>query len=125
MLISTCSLYAAQGCTTIHGRAHYFDGDANLRIWHVGTHHDFTPADSASWHRVMHWLQQGIRPADKHSAAPESEVYMFADFRICSTEPFKKGSVQEARVLSATHRHYVPAEQIVKEWRARSADRAK
>lgn len=125
VLASTCSLHAAQGCTTIRGRAHYFDGDANLRIWRIGTHHDFTPADRASWGRVMHWLEQGIRPADKRSASPVSEVYMFADFRVCPTEPFKKGSVQKATVLSATHRSYVPAERILKQWRARSANRAK
>lgn len=121
LLAAISPLHAAESCTTIRGRAHYFAGDANLRIWHVGTHHDFTP-DRASWDRVLHWLQEGVRPVDKHSAAPESEVYLFADFRICPTEPFKKGSLQEAKVLSATHRRYVPAEIIFKQKQARSTN---
>jgi hypothetical protein len=41
------------------------------------------------------------------NASPASTVYLFADFVVCPTEPFKKGSVQEAKVKSAVHRHYV------------------
>jgi hypothetical protein len=105
--LAGCSLGIAQNCTTIHGRAHYYAGDGQLRIWHIGTHHEFEP-DKTTWPRVMKWLEAGVTPsARKNYAAPASAVDLYADFRICPTEPFKKGSVQEAKILSATHRHYV------------------
>ncbi len=106
-LIAGCSFCVAQDCMTIHGRAHYYDGDGQLRIWHIGTHHEFEP-DNTTWPKVMKWLEAGVKPADrKRWAAPESNLDLYADFRICPTEPFKKGSVQQAKILSATHRRYV------------------
>lgn len=101
-------LRAAESCFTIHGRAHLYGGDGQLRIWHVGTHHDYEP-DESSWARVESWIEAGVKDPDKSRyAAPASYVNLFADFLICPTEPFKKGSVQRAKVVSAQHRHYVP-----------------
>ncbi len=96
---------------TIHGRAHYYGGDGQLRIWHFGTHHEYEP-DESSWDRVMGWLLAGVRISDRPKyASPESSVYLFGDFQICPTEPFKKGSVQRAEVRSVSHRRYVPAKE--------------
>jgi hypothetical protein len=93
----------------IHGRAHFYGGDGQLRIWHIGTHHEYAP-DESSDERVIKWLEAGVKGTDKAKyASPASEVCLFADFVICPTEPFKKGSVQGARVKSASHRHYVNA----------------
>lgn len=101
--------HAADSCFTIHGRAHLYGGDGQLRIWHIGTHHEFEP-DEATWAEVEGWLEAGIGKQDKMQyASPASMVNLFADFLVCPTEPFRKGSVQKARILSATHRHYVPA----------------
>ena len=101
-------LRADDACFTIHGRAHLYGGDGQLRIWHVGTHHDYEPDDS-SRSRVEDWLEAGVKEPEKsQSASPVSLVYLFADFLICPTEPFKKGSVQKAKVVSAEHRRYVP-----------------
>jgi hypothetical protein len=47
-------------------------------------------------------------PGRSQYASPASLLYLFADFLICPTEPFKKGSVQKAKVVSAEHRRYVP-----------------
>ncbi len=105
LLVSPIS--AAEPCSVIHGRAHYYCGDGNLRIWHVGTHHMYTP-DESSDSRVMDWLEAGVKDSDKTKyACPVGTVDLFADFLICPTEPFKKGSVQKANVKSATHRRYV------------------
>ena len=100
-------MHAAQPCMTIHGRAHYYGGDGQLRIWHIGTHHEYEP-DATSWDRVMGWLSAGVKPSDRSKyASPESMVNLFGDFLICPTEPFKKGSVQRAKIKSVTHRRYV------------------
>ena len=110
-LVALCiilPLQAADSCVTIHGRAHLYGGDGQLRIWHVGTHHDYEPDDS-SRASVERWLEAGIKDAGKLSYAnPASMVYLFADFLICPAEPFKQGSVQRARIISAQHRRYVP-----------------
>jgi hypothetical protein len=108
LFLITLPSQAANGCFTIHGRAHLYGGDGQLRIWHIGTHHDYEP-DGSSWARVQGWLEAGVKEPEKSQrASPASWVYLFADFLICPTEPFKKGSVQKAKILSAEHRHYVP-----------------
>ncbi|HVY93062.1 MAG TPA: hypothetical protein VHA14_09950 [Bryobacteraceae bacterium] len=99
---------AADACFTIHGRAHLYGGDGQLRIWHIGTHHEFEP-DESTWAKVESWLEAGVKESDRNRyASPASMLNLFADFLICPTEPFKAGSVQKAKILSATHRHYVP-----------------
>ena len=101
------SLHAQNGCMTIHGRAHLYGGDLQLRIWHIGTHHDFEPAGD-SWVRVIDWLNEGTTRSERQEYnIPSTAVDLFADFVVCPTEPFKQGSVQKAKVLSATHRRYV------------------
>lgn len=106
----TLPLQASESCFTIHGRAHLYGGDGQLRIWHIGTHHEYEP-DETSWARVESWLEAGVKDSDKskvYGASPASYLNLFADFLICPTEPFKKGSVQRAKVVSSEHRHYVP-----------------
>ncbi len=98
---------AEDRCMTIHGRAHLYGGDGQLRIWRIGTHHDFEP-DESTWGRVINWLNAGVTESDrKNYASPASEYYLFGDFVVCPVEPFKKGSVQRATVKSVTHRRYV------------------
>jgi len=100
--------HAAEDCVTIHGRAHLYCGDGQLRIWHIGTHHEFEP-DETSWERVVAWLEAGVKESDKkQSACPAGDVYLFADFEVCPTEPLKQGAVQRAVIKSASHRRYVP-----------------
>ena len=108
LLATSLLLQGADSCFTIRGRAHLYGGDGQLRIWHIGTHHEYQP-DESSWAKVEGWLEAGIKDSDKSRyASPASMVYLFADFVICPTEPFKKGSVQTARVMSAQRRRYVP-----------------
>lgn len=100
-------LYAADPCKVIHGRAHFYGGDGQLRIWHIGTHHEYEP-DEASWDRVMKWLEDGVPESEKANyASPASAVYLYADFLVCPTEPLKKGAVQRAEIKSVSHRRYV------------------
>jgi len=109
-LFVTVALQAADPCMMIHGRAHLYGGDGQLRIWHVGTRHDYKP-DESSWARVQEWLEAGVKDSAKANyASPASAVYLFADFVVCPAEPFKKGSVQKAKIISAQHRHYRPAD---------------
>ena len=102
-----CRLQAAEPCITIHGRASLYSGDFQLRIWQVGTHHEFEP-DESSWVRVLEWLNAGAGESDKHQhSIPASTVYLFGDFLVCPVEPLKKGWVQHAEVKSVLHRRYV------------------
>jgi len=110
-VIATLPVQAAESCRTIHGRAHLYSGDGQLRIWQVGTHHEYEP-DASSWDRVEAWLEAGVQAqeAKKNSGASAAAlVYLFADFEICPIEPLKEGAVQRAEVKSAHHRRYVLA----------------
>jgi len=107
LFATSCNLHAADGRISFHGRANFYGGDGQLRIWQIGTHHEYE-SDNSSWDTVIDWLIAGVKPSErKNYASPASAVYLFADFAICPTEPFKKGSVQVANVKSAVHRHYV------------------
>jgi hypothetical protein len=108
-LFVSLPLQAADICTTIRGRAHLYCGDGQLRIWHVGTHHEYEP-DESSWERVVGWLQAGARDSKYSGCSHASTVDLFADYLICPTEPFKAGSVQQAKMISALHRRYVPVD---------------
>jgi hypothetical protein len=93
-----------ESCKIVHGRARLYCADGQLRIWHVGTHHDYTP-DESSWENVVGWLKAGVKPREDNACLATD---LYADFLICPTEPFKKGAVQRAKVKAAYHRHYVP-----------------
>jgi hypothetical protein len=98
---------ATEPCRTIHARARLYGGDGQLRLWHIGTHHDYQP-DESSWERVMRWLDAGVSKSDRaRYVNPASMVDLYADFVVCPTEPFRKGAVQTAEIRSATHRRYV------------------
>jgi len=100
-------LWAGEPCATIHGRLHYYGGDGQLRIWQIGTHHEFTP-DKSTWDTVIEWLRDGVKPSErKDYSDPAIAVNLFGDFQICPTEPFQKGAVQHAKVISVSHRRYV------------------
>jgi hypothetical protein len=106
LLAASHGLHAEEGCSTIHGRLHYYGGDGQLRIWHIGTHHDFTP-DESTWDMVREWLVEGVKPSERTDYAdPATAVDLFGDFQICPTEPFHKGAVQQAKVKAVTHRRY-------------------
>ena len=107
-LFVSLPLQAADTCTTIRGRAHLYCGDGQLRIWHVGTHHEYEP-DESSRQRVEGWLEAGAKDTKDSACSPASTVDLFADYLICPVEPFKAGSVQQAKVISVQHRRYVPA----------------
>jgi len=107
IVAASCSLHAAENCQTIHGRANYYGGDGQLRIWHIGTHHEYEP-DESSEDKVLGWLLAGVKPAERQNyASPASAVYLYGDFLVCPTEPFKKGAVQVAKVKTVSRRHYV------------------
>jgi hypothetical protein len=98
---------ASSGCVTVHGRARFYSGDGQLRIWHIGTHHEYEPDESSS-DLVMNWLEEGVKESERANyVSPASAVDLFADFEVCPIELLRKGAVQHARVTKASHRHYV------------------
>lgn len=96
LLTLSSEAQTTESCRVIHGRARRYCGDGQLRIWHIGTHHDFEPNQS-SWQRVEGWLEAGAKP----TGACQDNADLFADFLICPTEPYKKGAVQKATVKGA------------------------
>jgi hypothetical protein len=86
---------AAEPCRVIHGRAMAYSGDGAVRIWHIGTHHEFEPAykDKASWDLLFQYIDWN------------SEKVLYADFTICPTEPYKLGSVQSVRIAKIQNPH--------------------
>jgi hypothetical protein len=99
LLTAIIPLGKAQSCHEIHGRAVQYRGDAFFEIWHVGTHHIFFPADSASADLICRYFdcENGNR-----------QPALFADFTICPTEPYKQGAAQPAIVKSVQHPRVIP-----------------
>ena len=84
-----------------------FIADGKLRILQIGTHHEFEP-DATSWQRVQDWLQAGVKgPAKPDGPPPISAVFLYGDYVVCPTEPYRAGSVQKAVVKSVARRRYV------------------
>jgi hypothetical protein len=110
LAVVVLSAHAADFCFVFHGRAHYYSGDANLRIWRIGTHHEYEP-DRSSLVRVENWIETGVLKAnDTRYGSSLSNVDLYGNFLACPTEPFKLGSVQHAIFIRVLHRRYVRAE---------------
>jgi hypothetical protein len=107
LVIVVVSAHAGDPCQIIHGRARSYSGDGQLRIWHIGTHHEYQP-DESSWETVIGWLEDGLPKSERAKyVSPASAVDLYADFLVCPTEPFRKGAVQLAKIKTASHRRYV------------------
>lgn len=97
----------AQTCFPIRGRAVLYRGDGFFAIWHVGTHHIFYPADHASANLLCRYMD---------CTATRKQPALFADMRVCPTEPLKKGWAQPVKVTRVWHEHVVP------DWRPQKGD---
>jgi hypothetical protein len=102
--------HAAEPCQTFHGRARYYPGDGQLRIWRIGTHHTFMPSDREDqdfgvdgWDKVIALINRG----NPHPNLP-AEQQVFATFTVCPIEPLTKGASQRAAVTAIHHAVTVP-----------------
>jgi hypothetical protein len=97
----------ASACTTIHGRLRFGSGTPALRLWHIGTTHEFgifsgpdaemyDPGDNE--HPQLPGRLGTILGARK-----SDEPTIYADFDVCPLEPFIPGHMQAACIASATH----------------------
>lgn len=89
----------AQACFQIHGRAVEYRGDGFFAIWHIGTHHIFSPADPKSADLICNYFD--CESGDRQPA-------LFADFTVCPTEHFVKGAAQLAKVTAVSHPFVIP-----------------
>ena len=108
LILTAASAHAAEPCQTIHGRAIYYSADGQLRLWHIGTHHEFEPDNSqanteTSWDKIMHLLKAG-----DDSPAAGSNNALYGDFVVCPTQPYHQGAVQPAIIRSMSHLRVVP-----------------
>ena len=106
LLTTTTIACAAQPCLNIRGKATYYSGDSQFRIWRIGTHHTFRPdvteSDPDSWNKILDLItSNGSRP---HGYDDYSVI---ANFVVCPTEPFREGASQPARVKSMSHTRLV------------------
>jgi hypothetical protein len=102
-------LLGSEPCQVIRGRVHFYNADGQLRLWQIGTHHEFDPdyfgADKgASWDRIVELLKAGDESA---GAASNNDLY--ADFTVCPTESYRPGSVQHAVIKGFRHARVVLA----------------
>jgi hypothetical protein len=67
---ATYRLQAAE-ILTIHGRAHAYGGDGQLRIWLIGAHHEYEP-DESSLAMVAGWLEAGVKKSERDEFASSS-----------------------------------------------------
>jgi hypothetical protein len=117
VVIAACAsqAQAAEPCQLIHGRAHYYSGDGQFRIWHIGTQHEFGAPNAEaqdwdhSWDKIMDLLQAGTK-----TPTEIGDKDLFADFVVCPIEPFRKGAVQFATVRKMYHPRVVPVNQSAK-----------
>jgi hypothetical protein len=71
---------SAQSCRVIHGRAILYTGDGQARIWHIGTHHEFS-------------FDYNDPLISKYLAEDGSKA-LYADFTICPLENYVRGAAQ-------------------------------
>jgi len=109
LIFASLSAFAAEPCQTIRGRAIYYSADGQLRLWHIGTHHEFDPPGpdvdpSDSWQPIIQRLRQG--------SGTDTEAFdrnaLVGDFVVCPTEPYRKSAVQPAIIRSMSHLRLVP-----------------
>jgi hypothetical protein len=94
LALTSISASAAENCREIHGRAAYYRGDGQLRIWHIGTHHEFSIDEgSTSWNLLLDILGN------------DGSKALYADFTVCPISGFVKGAAQEAAVTKIRHPH--------------------
>ena len=105
---TTSYCQAVERCQSFYGRIVLYTADGQLRLWHIGTHHEFEPdydgSDrGASWDKAVDLLTAGNGAA---GAAGNNALY--ADFVVCPTKPLHRGRVQPAIIHSMSHVHVMP-----------------
>jgi len=97
----------ASACVIIHGRLQYGNGTPALRLWHIGTNHEFGIFSGVN--------AEKLDPLDnEHPQLPANlrKVFdgpnpfgptIFANFEVCPLEPHIAGRMQAACIESATH----------------------
>jgi hypothetical protein len=73
-----------------------YNGDGQMRIWHIGSHHTFEPDNEASWDKLAHFMSE---PKDKGMMTR----ILFADFDLCPTAPFVQGATQPVIIKRIAH----------------------
>jgi hypothetical protein len=104
----TCKTPAiASACVIIHGRLQYGNGTPALRLWHIGTNHEFGIFSGVN--------AEKRDPLDNdHPQLPANleQVFdgpnpfgptIFADFEVCPLEPYISRHMQAACIESAAH----------------------
>jgi hypothetical protein len=75
-----------------------YRGDGFFAIWHVGTHHIFSP-DANSAELICQYFD---------CDSSDREPALYADFTICPTEPYTPGAAQGAKVTAVRRARVVP-----------------
>jgi hypothetical protein len=84
----------AEKCFAIHGRAVLYRGDGFFAIWHIGTHHVFSPVAGASYDVLF-------KAFDCESG--QRQPALFADFTVCPVERYVPGAAQAVVVKKLEH----------------------
>jgi hypothetical protein len=99
VLLAAAPVALAQKCLQIHGRAVWYRADGFFAIWHVGTHHIFFPVGTPSVELICRYFD---------CDTVERQPALFADFTVCPTKPYRKGSAQPVIVTKVERPRVVP-----------------
>lgn len=111
LIIQASIAVSAEPCQQIHGRMVLYAADGQLRLWQIGSQHEFEPDYNASdkgssWDKAVDLLKTG-----NEQAGAAGDNALFADFLVCPTKPLQKGAVQPAVIRRMAHVHVVPRDQ--------------
>jgi hypothetical protein len=97
----------ASACVTIHGRLQCGNGTPALRLWHIGTTHEFgiySGVNAEKRDPLDNEHPQLPEVLQKRYEVPNPfELRIYADFEVCPLEPHIPGHMQAACVESANH----------------------
>lgn len=80
-----------------------YNGSPSLRLWEIGTHHLFGfPVDDAALSKCPQCdTDVPVLPANLAKVFKGLENEVFGDFRVCPSEPMKRGHMQSAHLVAA------------------------
>jgi len=83
----------AGACFTVHGRLWLYCGDAQFRLWHIGTRHEFDVG-------LQEDFPKNLERFFRSCTDPGGPNWIFGDYLVCPLEKEVSGAAQAACIQS-------------------------